>query len=271
MASLEFIQKRIEGKEKEIATLEKKIERILKAQASNWENNPYYYNESDLKWAQRDLDKAREALEEYKTKLSQETEKAASRDIPVILEFLDQWKERTTEWYHDAFEKYLVAREEWYKYDREYTEWSNRQGYKTRQENREEYDRRVNERRRKSQDFKATWAFLDPYYDRAYNSETGKYEPAFNDVKFQKDINEEANRKYDFIVESTNKIVGQITDASNLKVGSKGDLNGYIIGTRGKAKIQTVGAGGYNENVILDSGRHGQRFHFRTLITPIKD
>ena len=30
----------------------------------------------------------------------------------------------------------------------------------------------------------------------------------------------------------------------------------------------TIGAGGYNEHVILDSGRHGQCYHYRLLILP---
>lgn len=74
--------------------------------------------------------------------------------------------------------------------------------------------------------------------------------------KLAKDLSEEADRKYDFIIERTNAIVGEITDASNLRIGSKADLNGYVIGTRGIAKVQTIGAGGYNI----------QCFHFRTLI-----
>lgn len=74
-----------------------------------------------------------------------------------------------------------------------------------------------------------------------------------------KDLNEEANRKYDFIIERTNAIVGEITDASGLSVGSKQDLNGFIVGTRGTAKVQTIGAGGY----II------QCFHFRTLINAV--
>ena len=79
-------------------------------------------------------------------------------------------------------------------------------------------------------------------------------------------IAEEKKRKYDFLVERICAIVGTITDATNLRVGEKGDLNGYIIGTDGEATVQTIGAGGYNDNIILDSGRHGQIFHYRTII-----
>lgn len=78
--------------------------------------------------------------------------------------------------------------------------------------------------------------------------------------KLQKVLDQEANNKYDFIVERTNSIVGQITDASGLSVGNKGDLNGIIVGTRGNASVQTIGAGGYNI----------QCYHFRTLIHPVK-
>jgi hypothetical protein len=78
--------------------------------------------------------------------------------------------------------------------------------------------------------------------------------------KLDKVLEQEANRKYDFIIERTNAIVGKITDASNLKVGAKQDLNGFIIGTKGRAKVQTIGAGGYNI----------QCYHFRTLINEMK-
>lgn len=54
--------------------------------------------------------------------------------------------------------------------------------------------------------------------------------------------------------------VGTITDAAALYIGPEGDINGYIEGTEGKAKIQTIGAGGYNI----------QCFHFRTLIHEYK-
>ena len=54
--------------------------------------------------------------------------------------------------------------------------------------------------------------------------------------------------------------VGTITDAAALRIGPEGDINGYIVGTEGKAKIQTIGAGGYNI----------QCYHFRTLIHEFK-
>lgn len=85
MASIEFIQKRIEGKEKEITKLHKKLDRIHKAQATNWEVNPYWYSERDVVITEKEIARATEDLERYKTRLTAETEKANSRNIQVII------------------------------------------------------------------------------------------------------------------------------------------------------------------------------------------
>lgn len=250
MASLEFIQKRIEGKEKELAKLEKKMERIRKAEATNWEVNPYYYGERDIRITTKELEACKNALEEYKEQLAKEEQKSASRNIPVILEFLDMWKDHMREFYEDAFARYLLARKEYYADDSEYVDWWNTYGHRTRKENPEEYARKEKEHRDLREKFRATWSFITPYVDG----------DTFRLDRLNKDLDNEANRKYDFIIERTNEIVGTITDASNLKVGSKGDLNGLIIGTDGVAKVETIGAGGWNV----------QCFHCRTLIHKVR-
>ncbi len=251
MASVEFIQKRIEGKQKEIDKLEKKLERIHKAQSTNWEVNPYYYRESDLKWTTRDLEVAKKALAEYEDALVKETEKSNSRNIPAIIEFLDMWKDHMKEFYtEDAFPRFLEARKEYYARSSEYTEWWNTKGWRTYKENPEEYKRIEKERRDLDESYRATWNFIMPYVDG----------DAFNLARLDKDLNEEANRKYDFIIERTNEIVGTITDATDLKVSRNGELNGNIIGTKGVANVKTIGAGGWNV----------QCFHCRTLIHRVK-
>ena len=94
MASIDFIQKRIAGKEKEIDKLEKKLARIWRAKESNWENNPYFYDERDLIWTRQDLEAARQGLAKYQAELEAALEKANSRNVPAILEFLEIWKQR---------------------------------------------------------------------------------------------------------------------------------------------------------------------------------
>ena len=248
MATIEFLNKRIEGKRKEIAKLEKKLERINKAKESNWEKNPYYYHESDLKYTTRDLESAREALAKYISDLENEQEKANSRNVPAILEFLEHWKDMCREFYESMLPKYIEARDEWYRYSHEHADWWNNGGRRNATpEERKKVDR---EYRETEEAFRSKWNFITPYIT-GYKEST-----ALDWDRINKDLNVEADRKYDFIIERTNAIVGEITDASGLYVGNKGDLNGYILGTRGRAHVQTIGAGGYNI----------QCFHFRTLI-----
>lgn len=245
--TIEFIQKRIEGKEKELAKLEKKMERILKAQASNWENNPYYYSEYDLNRTTRELEKTKKGLAEYQEALVKETEKANSRNITVIIEFLDAWKERMSKYYVESLLKYIEAREEWHRVDSEYSDkWQ----YMWNEASKEEYKAFTDAHRRAEKNFYSSWNWLITYIEK----------DQINLEKLNKDLQKEADAKYDFIIERTNDIVGQITNANNLKIGAKGDLNGYIIGTNGTAKVQTVGAGGYNI----------QCYHFRTLINQMR-
>ena len=108
MASIEFIQKRIAGKEKEVEKLEKKLERIRKAEASGWEDNPYGYYESDLKWTGKHLEEAQNALEKYRADLAVAMEKAESRNVPAILEFLEMWKTRCFEFYNEGLTAYYA-------------------------------------------------------------------------------------------------------------------------------------------------------------------
>lgn len=251
--TIETINKRIEGKTKEIEKLEKKLERIRKAQLTNWEVNPYWYTERDLSYTTHELETARKSLAEYQNMLVQETEKANSRNIPVILEFLDMWKDRVRTYYTESLPAYLEEREEWYEYDKQHVDWMNhcRSLIEDRDERLKQIKEKEAEHRTRRSEFYSKWNWLITYIE---------HKDQLNYEKLDKDLQREADAKYDFIIERTNAITGTITDASDLKIGAKGDLNGIIVGERGAAKVQTIGAGGYNI----------QCFHFRTLIHAVK-
>lgn len=257
MASVEFITKRIAGKEKELEKLTKKMERIRKAEATGWKVNPYYYSEYDIRVTTREIEDAQKALEGYKAQLVAETEKANSRNVEVILTFLESWKARVRFYYTagltEYYEEKQAVRDAYgtpeYKELRDafYDKCHGTFNYET---YKDPFTGREGQHRVKVTE--GEYEYLRPY------SESRTLEEAT--AKLEKDLVQEANRKYDFIIERTNAIVGTITDASNLRIGAKDDLNGYIIGERGVAKVQTIGAGGYNI----------QCFHFRTLINPMK-
>lgn len=273
MASVEFIQKRIVGKEKELEKLNKKLERIRKVEAHGWDDdyNPYLYSEYDLNRCLKDIEAAQKALDGYKAQLVAETEKANSRNVQVILDFLEMWKSRVREFYGDGLAEYYEERAavkaafahasslgvfspdylDAYKKAEAMSETfhRNRCGlYETRTTT----NRWGREVMHKVKVANGKYEHLAPY------SGESTLEDAM--ARLERDLVQEANRKYDFIIERTNRIVGTITDASALRIGAKDDLNGYIIGTKGTAKVQTIGAGGYNI----------QCFHFRTLINAMK-
>ena len=239
MASIEYIAKRIEGKQKEITKLEKKLERIAKAKASNWEDNPYCYSEYDEKWAIKDLENAQTALAKYQAELASETEKDTSRNVEAIISFLNGWADRVYDWYCKEFANYQVALAD-YKMKVARLEDSyivSRDSYKEYKEIKKRFDSR--------------WNHLYVYI-------TGKCK--LDTEKLHKELEQEKKAKYDDIINRANKICGTITDATGLCVGEKGELNGLVIGDRGNARINTIGAGGYNI----------QCYHFRTLIHEAK-
>lgn len=285
MASIEFITKRIEDArakiEKKQNTIEKKhkliekklalIEKTEDEQERRWIEYDVRYLNEDIERGTKEIAEIRVSLDKYIAQKNAELEKAASRNVKAIIDFLDSWKRRMFDYYNmglepcyrmkvelnalrlnlrnfryctpeydEALIPYNALRDEYIEKTCgtfEEVEYINRWG-------------RPDKKKVKVVD--GEWEYLRPYdcFDT--------YEQAT--ARLNADLRDEANRKYDFIIERVNAICGTITDASGLKVGAKGDLNGNIIGERGTAHVQTIGAGGYNI----------QCFHFRTLVHEVK-
>ena len=205
----------------------------------------------DVKTLQKSLEGLRTKVAKYEAELQEAEEKANSRNVKVILDFLEAWKEKVRTYYIGHTEDWIRSLMDYYREDHKYVEWYNSHFEERKNK---ELMKEIKKPVEKAKAIHAKFNYLDPYMHRSNGSYTLDIE------KLNKDLDQEADRKYDFIIERTNEIVGQITDASGLTIGQKDDLNGFIVGTRGVASVQTIGAGGYNI----------QCFHFRTLIHKVK-
>lgn len=223
------------------------------------------YQES-LRDISREVSHLADEIDGWEGELIKAQQKAASRNVPAIIEFLEAWKQRVMEYYIKVFDSYFMDLQKC-------REARGTDQYET-------LNKQFNENcHGTSKRVPYTLHGSDHVLYHTVKDKEGKYEFIMPYVycstkesavaKLERELDHEKDRKYDFIIERTNKIVGEITDASHLRVGEKGDLNGIIYGIKGKAKVQTIGAGGYNEDVIVNE-KHGQCFHFRTLIDAIK-
>lgn len=263
MANAAFYQKRIDGCKKNLEKAEKKLARILKAEESNYEqNNPYYYTDYDKRCTLRELEDLKMSLEKYKEAMQKEIEKDNSRNVQVIIDFLNDWKQKVYSSYKKDLEAahglYVELREEsknctydhrtdrWNELS---TKWNN--NTKGIYEYEEVTDRWGHTHKVKIKLYDGIWEHIVPYFTYPKQAEGLQ--------KLEKELEEEMKRKYDFIIERTNKFVGEIEDVSDLRVSSNGELNGFIIGTRGKAKVTTIIANGPIRIA-----------HFRVLVKEVK-
>jgi DNA repair exonuclease SbcCD ATPase subunit len=249
----ETITKKQNTIEKKVALITKKQNKMTKVDSheADWLKFDIKNLQEDITRLQNEVAEKQKSLEGYKEQLEKEIEKANSRNVKVIINFLEMWKGLVKNFYEESLPKWIEAREAYYTADSNYCDEFNRgdwrrTGDKTKLEELKKVRKIANARFNE-------WKFLNPYI-------VGYSEVSLDWDKIQKDLDYEANMKYDFIIERTNRIVGQITDASYLSISEKGDLNGIIYGTKGKAFVETIGAGGYNI----------QCFHFRTLIHEVK-
>lgn len=285
MATKSYVMERISKLNENIAKKECLIEKMTLRISKNTEKltemglevleNPYTLPRSTPNWekafdlmysignAKDSVESATKALKEFRNKLESYNadlaviiEKENSRNIQVIIDFLDRWKELNVKFYKDSVPLYAEALKEYYE---KHNEWTKYQNANWKLRGTPEYKERASAHKAYSAKFNRTWNYLVSYVLSIYNQANDCRDYILHEDKLRADLKAEAERKYDFIIEKTNEIVGTITDASGLHIGAKGDLNGIIIGERGSASVQTIGAGGYNI----------QCYHFRTIIRKI--
>ena len=133
--------------------------------------------------------------------------KTTNVEMPVIREFLNNWKKEALTFYLNQFEAMRSELEGLSRFD-----WQSRNTL------RRKYGELV---------FKAHY----------YGNKAREY--------IEKEIELDAESKYYNMVTKIQKICGEVTSA-NLYIGHNGELNGHVFGTESNAEVRTIGAGGYN-------------------------
>ena len=250
MANINYLLKQIEGSNKKLNQLHKKLSRILVAEQYDWEDdhNPYCYDEYDLKRTHKEIHNLETKIAELTAKLHQENVKIAKCNIQVLalIQFLDDWKSECFTYYCKSFNIFQSE----YERHRQVLH-SYKQYLKDHDPCDCDCDETICRYEQEIKSFNTSWSHLQPYVSR---------DPSrvwILDIdKLKKDLEQEAHQKYVDIIDRTLAIVGHIVDASHLYVAENGELNGVVYGDISNATVTTISAGGWNI----------QKFHFRTLV-----
>ncbi|MEK4605455.1 hypothetical protein MHH42_30975 [Bacillus sp. FSL L8-0099] len=236
----------------------------------------------DIKGAKKKLSEAEIVLSNWRTKLDAEINKEnfiRDNAPQVIKDFLEEWKRLAFEWHIKRYQDYqdfkkklkqkvFEAQMECIKTIPVYAEYLDDNG-EVQEEYKDEYNL-MNIRPRnpmkeyleeRDLDYSGVQARKASYAGAiVMNMDTMRSEPKRIEY-LEKTLEHDKQMKMFDLIQRITKAVGEITDASSLKVNQKGNLDGIIIGDKGKAKLETIGAGGWN--IVC--------FHYRTLIKPIKE
>lgn len=263
---------------KRTAVLQKHREQLAKLIQKGADQFDIRIKKSDIESAEDKLEEAKKILANWKEKLDERitSDDYLEANAPEILkEFLENWKQHAIDYYRQKRIRFIEYRKELRAAERA-ARLEALQTLPSLERSRKLYEGRepsdcdlANLWPRKDVDEFLRERGLDYYQIQKKLQAKGdgiifRMLEISNEQEregwLERTMEEEKRAKLLDLIGRIMSTVGTITDASALYIGPEGDINGYIVGTEGKAKIQTIGAGGYNI----------QCFHFRTLIHEYK-
>ena len=220
-----------------------------------WNKGP---NMDEAYRAYRDLAETKATLEKYKTQLNKLENFNNMEKIPTIWNFLQEWRKQAYEFFVNNVALYKKLKDE------EKQKWEE---FKTTPE----YENNLSHRYGRSDDYYIHRRFLEGYYSPIHNitRDIYRYGGGWDDEKLNKILDKDVQNKYNDFVHRITEKAGVIQDASGLRLGGNGVINGIVIGDKGKVRVETILAGGYNTDVIVNV-KHGQILHYRVLVNSIK-
>ena len=276
----EELQKRIEKKQKDIEKIEKRITKwtTKKDSEKEFEKEYGWLNtfesrkdefkkdwiencEREIRSANRDLAEANETLKKYQDQVTKIDEFNSSEKIEVIWNFLQEWRKEAYQFYVDNVklysELYNKEEEEYEKYKKsdEYQhmlQLVTRLGYTSTYRIHRKWEEK----------------YFTPITSLTMDITTNRASGKFNEEKLNKILDKDVEYKYNDFVNRIKEKAGEIQDVSRLKIASNGIINGVVVGDKHTVKVETILAGGYNTNVIVNVKR-GQILHYRVLVNII--
>lgn len=192
----------------------------------------YYSKDSELRDYQNTLTKYQNQMKALNDLI----------EIPVLREFLNNWKESAIEYNIKMSDRYKELLNQLY----------------------DKYLEGGTIKKGLGEEFREELYELKQVFGK-YIVELVTYYRSSKNEQIKKDIENEAQRKYQELVNRINNIVGEITNCERLRIGADLSINGIIEGSKGKAKVETIIAGGHNEHIIVNV-KHGQCLHSRVLV-----
>lgn len=252
-----------------------------------WDLCSYEDKLDDMKNTAKKIREIEFSLAKYKEQLEKQlaTDNEINSIIPPVLDkFMENWKQKMYDYFIEEAKEYIeiitkdyeITRDELCslmkeKYDRKQRGYINVRRYS---------DEQIDEIL-KSLEMETLWASdiniiksdIRNKYIREYKNGAFAYRANIAIVvlsiidydtidtnKLNKILDEEVEqRKKDFI-KRIKMVIGDIKDLKGLSIGLNGEINGVAKGVKCNAKVQTIGAGGYNI----------QQYHYRVLINAIE-
>lgn len=232
--------------------------------------------QDDIKGATEKLREAERVADNWRVKYQKELDREHQIETavpPIIREFIHQWKEEAIVWQHEVCNKFKLEKSQLRKnqmvamyeiidscpaYER-YREWLDRDfGAKDMGTLINANPRKIMQEALEKKNL--TDKQIGAYLRKKYGTTTIKFATEYKDQErtdaIRKFYEQDAKAKIIDLMNRISIVVGEITDASGLHIGRTGGIEGLIRGTIGVARIETIGAGGYNI----------QCFHYRTLV-----
>lgn len=236
----------------------KEAARLVRKDELMWAIFEVEHKDDDIIGATKKLKAAEVILANWLGRYNVEVEKERflSENAPaVIIEFLNQWKEKARDWYIKAHAKYLEMNTE-LKVAKQEAE----QKYILENPGKSAYSVGCSDFIKKDEQVKFIVGAMTMMGGEVARLAT--YRVEMDRLAYlEKMLEEDRKAKMIDLIHRINAVVGTITDATKLRISAKGNLDGFIVGEGGKAKIETIGAGGYNIQV----------FHYRTLVHKMKE